>query len=97
MWVFGLSLAIGFDQHTALERKRFELIQTTAVELLNESIPEQEKGTYLCTHVFIGNEATAGTFNAVAYYDDGDVLDIVIRSDGQGIQIDRAEPPAQAE
>ena len=97
IWVFGLSLAIGFDQYTALERKRFELIQTKAVELVNESIPEQEKGTYLCTHVFIGNEATAGTFNAVAYYDDGDVLDIVIRSDGQEIQIGPAEPPAQAE
>ena len=72
-------------------------MQTTAVQLVNESIPELEKGTYSCTQVIVENESTTGTFDAVAYYDDGDTQQIVIRIVGERMEIAPAAPSLQAE
>ena len=96
-WIIGLIVAINADREIALARERLQLVQTTAVQLVNESIPKLEKGTYSCTQVLVENESTTGTFDAVAYFDDGDTLQIVIRIDGEGMEIVPATPSPQAE
>jgi hypothetical protein len=97
VWIVGLIFSIYADRETTQANERLQLVQTTAVQLVNESIPEQEKGTYSCTHVLVENESTTGTFDAVAYYDDGDTLPIVIRVDGERMEIAPAVPSPQAE
>jgi|GEM_PF-5052003 len=96
-WIIGLSAAINADRETTQANERLQLVQTTAVQLVNESIPELEKGTYSCTQVLVENESTTGTFDAVAYYDDGDTRQIVIRIDGERMEIAPATPSPQAE
>ena len=96
-WVIGLIVAINADRETTQANERLQLVQTTAVQLVNESIPELEKGTYSCTQVIVENESTTGTFDAVAYYDDGDTQQIVIRIVGERMEIAPAAPSLQAE
>jgi len=96
-WIIGLISATNVDRETTQANERLQLVQTTAVQLVNESIPELEKGTYSCTQVLVENESTTGTFDAVAYYDDGDTRQIVIRIDGERMKIAPATPSPQAE